>query len=252
MMQGACFRAHGRRVAGPVAIGLALLATLAAAACGGSTGQGKHPANQGFSPQPAQHALAPIAPDETGKAAAALLDARDFPAGWTESPSSTNHSTDSCAAKSRSMQTGRAETGYFSGNTGPDVHETVSVYRTNTDAIAGLGMFPGQLQCAVQLINAGKTDTDDTHFSQASEEALPYATMGDQSAAVRMHMHFKQNGGGAEGDIYVDTLWVVAGRYAFDVQVSSMSAPAGEAELTSSSAMALARIRAALVANPPN
>ena len=140
------------------------------------------------------------------------------------------------------MQTGRAETGDISNAAGNDVQETVAIYPSALDAVATMGTFGSQLDCVARMINAGQTDTSDVHFSGATLSSADYQPMGDRSAALRLTFHYSSASTGSQGDISVDTLWVISGRYAFDLQGTAMSGPFDSRLLTSLAGKALARI----------
>lgn len=220
-----------------IAIALAATVTISfLGACGASAASPARPAAASAAPKAA------IPGDETRTAERLLISSADFPPGWSETPSSTNHSTDACIGDARKSQTGRAETGDISNVAGDDVHETLAIYATPSEAVATMGLFRSQLDCVAQMINAGQTDTSDAHFSNATVSSVDYVSLGDRSTALRLSFHYSSASSGSEGDISVDTLWVISGRYAFDLQGTALSQTFDSNLLSNIAGKALARI----------
>ncbi len=207
--------------------------TVAAATAATTPGKALTP-TEVFTPRStaAPTVLATTAPkDEAAFAKQLLLTVNEFPAGYTEKPSTSQTSAVSklCPAPDSTGQTGKAQTGDFTPNNGnTSVTEALGVYDSAERADAAFSVAIGVGDCIAKAINAGKLDDSKTAYSGATFSPVSFPRFGDRSNAYRLQFHAKikgQTGFGSEADGFLDLIYVREGRVAYSVLAQDILTP---------------------------
>src|SRR2546430_1958980 len=87
---------------------------------------------------------------------------------------------------------------------GPDRSEKIAIFGTRQAAASALDNIQSRADCAVKVVNEGKVDTADAHFSDASFSPLSFPSHGDSSRAYRLELKAQakgQTGIGSQGRV---------------------------------------------------
>ena len=177
-----------------------------------------------------------------------ILTAADFP-GYIETPDTrpeSDHPINAfCSQEAEKGKTGRAvSSGFAPNSSAPVISEAVLVYANDDDAKAGLDATPALVDCAANVVNAGKLNKSGFELSGATSRKIVVDAPGDASYAFEVQANGKTTGPTAtDFNLTITMVFARMGRVSYHLTISGAGNPLSPEEVAGYAKQAAARIK---------